>query len=176
TETHVDRVEEGDSIKVHAGAHHVTTRHVVVATQTPFIDRVKLHTKQFPYLTYVIAAPVPKGSVRLGLYWDTEDPYHYVRLTGHSDDEDLLIIGGEDHKTGQEEDGNARFQRLETWGRARFPMMRERAFNWAGEVMETLDGLAMIGPNPGSERVFVVTGDSGMGMTHGTIAGILLTD
>ena len=43
--------------------------------------------------------------------------------------------------------------------------------------METIDGLAFIGRNPLDEdNVFIVTGDSGMGMTHGTIAGMLLTD
>ena len=43
--------------------------------------------------------------------------------------------------------------------------------------MEPVDGLAYIGRNPLDEpNVFIATGDSGMGLTHGTIAGILLTD
>src|SRR5215212_10158938 len=43
--------------------------------------------------------------------------------------------------------------------------------------MESVDGLAFIGRNPSDSRnVYIVTGDSGMGMTHGTIAGILITD
>ena len=43
--------------------------------------------------------------------------------------------------------------------------------------MEPVDGVAFIGRNPGdADNVYIVTGDSGMGMTHGTIAGILLTD
>jgi Rieske Fe-S protein len=43
--------------------------------------------------------------------------------------------------------------------------------------MEPFDGLAFIGPTPGgSPSVLLATGDSGMGITHGTIAGILLTD
>ena len=43
--------------------------------------------------------------------------------------------------------------------------------------MEPIDGLAFIGQNPLDEdNVFIATGDSGMGMTHGTIAGILITD
>ena len=43
--------------------------------------------------------------------------------------------------------------------------------------METIDGLAFIGRNPlDKDNVYIVTGDSGMGMTHSTIAGILLTD
>ena len=176
TGTHVDRIESGHPARVIAGTQYVIATQVVIATQTPFIDRVTLHTKQFPYMTYVIAAPVPKESVAKGLFWDTGDPYHYVRTTPFSGGFDLLLVGGEDHKTGQAEDGEARFASLESWARARFPMMGDRRFNWAGEVMETLDGLAMIGPNPGEDNVFVVTGDSGMGMTHGTIAGMLLTD
>ncbi len=53
---------------------------VVVATNTPVNDRVAIHTKQAPYVTYVIGVTVPKGSVTRALYWDTGDPYHYVRL------------------------------------------------------------------------------------------------
>ena len=90
---------------------------------------------------------------------------------------DLLIVGGEDHKTGQAIDQADRYARLETWTRERFPMAQEVRFRWSGQVMETIDGLAFIGRNPLDEpNVFVATGDSGMGMTHGTIAGILLTD
>src|SRR6185312_6785586 len=67
--------------------------------------------------------------------------------------------------------------RLEVWTRARFPMAEEVEFTWAGQCMETMDGLAFIGRNPmDKDNVFIVTGDSGMGMTHGTIAGMLLTD
>jgi hypothetical protein len=88
-----------------------------------------------------------------------------------------VIIGGEDHKTGQEDDGADRFSRLEAWGRERFPAMQEVQFRWSGQVMEPIDGLAFIGHNPLDEdNVFIATGDSGMGMTHGTIAGILITD
>ena len=88
-----------------------------------------------------------------------------------------MIVGGEDHKTGQADDSSERYARLETWARERFPMIREIRFRWSGQIMETIDGLAFIGRNPLDEpNVFIATGDSGMGMTHGTIAGILLTD
>ncbi len=110
------------------------------------------------------------------LYWDTEDPFHYVRLQKLGAGEDCLIVGGEDHKSGQADDTGERHRRLEAWARERFPMIESIAYTWAGQVMESLDGLAFIGRNPGDENVFVVTGDSGVGMTHGTIAGMLLTD
>src|SRR6185503_20399148 len=108
------------------------------------------------------------------LYWDTGDPYHYVRL--QSDEKhDVLIVGGEDHKTGQANDGNERHGRLEQWTRERFPQTQEVEFRWSGQVMEPADGLAFIGRNPLDEdNVYIATGDSGQGMTHGTIPGMLL--
>src|SRR5207244_1686517 len=77
----------------------------------------------------------------------------------------------------QASDTQERHGRLEAWARERFPMIEAIEFTWAGQVMETIDGLAFIGHNPmDADNVFIVTGDSGMGMTHGTIAGMLLTD
>lgn len=148
-----------------------------------------MHTKQAAYITYVLAFAVPRGSVTKALYWDTDEPYHYVRLhsSRHKDTHaqelpntesfDILIVGGEDHKTGQADDAEERYNRLETWARERFPIEGKRRYHWSGQVMETIDGLAFIGRNPLDEsNVYIATGDSGQGMTHGTIAGILLTD
>lgn len=155
---------------VYAGA-------VVVATNTPINDMFAIHTKQAPYLTYVVGLPVPRGSITRALYWDTEENYHYVRLHPLSDSIDILIVGGEDHKAGQATDQVERHARLEAWARNRFETLDGVAFKWSGMVMETVDGGAFIGRNPGDEsNIYIATGDSGMGMTHGTIAGLLLTD
>ncbi len=184
TNSHVDKLEGGKAANVQVGAYTVRCNSVVVATNTPINDWIVIHTKQAPYMTYVIGARVPRGSVPDALYWDTLDAYHYVRLQQMSAAEsngsgahDLLIIGGEDHKTGQADDTEQRHACLEAWGRARFPSMEEIEFTWGGQCLETVDGLAFIGRNPLDERnVYVATGDSGMGITHGTIAGMLLTD
>jgi glycine/D-amino acid oxidase-like deaminating enzyme/nitrite reductase/ring-hydroxylating ferredoxin subunit len=162
------------SIKTSTGA-VVSAGAIVVATNTPVNDWVTIHTKQAAYRTYVIGMPVPKGSVTRALYWDTPDPYHYVRLTGEAAHE-VLIVGGEDHKTGQADDTNERFKRLEAWTRERFPTSGVMEFQWSGQIMEPVDSFAFIGRNPGEQNIYVVTGDSGNGMTHGTIAGILITD
>jgi len=165
----------GDARVTVRGGRTVRAGHVIVATNTPFNDRFVIHTKQAAYRTYAIAAPVARGAMPTALYWDTEDPYHYVRLAGT--DPDFVVIGGEDHKTGQDEDPQARFQRLEGWARERFPLEGAVAHRWSGQVMEPVDAVAFIGRNPADEaNVYIVTGDSGMGMTHGTIAGMLLTD
>jgi glycine/D-amino acid oxidase-like deaminating enzyme/nitrite reductase/ring-hydroxylating ferredoxin subunit len=186
TQSHADEISGGTEATVNIGKHTVSAGAIIVATNTPINDLVAIHTKQAPYMTYVIAGRVPRGSVPPGLYWDTgaisqgrPAPYHYIRLQkpkGGSGEE-LLIVGGEDHKTGQADDTHERHARLETWAREHFPMMGDVEFVWGGQVMETVDGLAFIGRNPlDHDNVFVVTGDSGMGMTHGTIAGMLLTD
>ncbi|HJQ26027.1 MAG TPA: FAD-dependent oxidoreductase [Blastocatellia bacterium] len=179
TGTHASRLEGGAQSRVESrDGYVVTAEAIVVATNSPVNDRVTIHTKQAPYMTYVIGVRVPRGSVTRALYWDTLDPYHYVRVQSPTgDDDDILIVGGEDHKSGQADDGDQRHARLEAWTRERFPDAREIVFHWSGQVMEPVDGVAFIGRNPGdAHNVYIATGDSGMGMTHGTIAGLLITD
>ena len=174
--SHADSLEGGVPALVHVGNHVVTADAIVVATNVPINNKVALHTKQAPYMTYVIGARVPRGSVPRVLSWDTGDPYHYIRTQPVGED-DLLIIGGEDHKTGQHYDSPQRYRKLEAWARSHFPMMKEVEFMWGGQVMEPADYLAFIGRNPlDHDNIYVATGDSGMGLTHGTIAGMLLTD
>jgi glycine/D-amino acid oxidase-like deaminating enzyme/nitrite reductase/ring-hydroxylating ferredoxin subunit len=177
TETRAGKIEGGDSARIETKTGAViTARSVVVATNTPVNDLVAIHTKQAPYITYVIGVLVPKGSVTRALYWDTPDPYHYIRVEAATD-ADILIVGGEDHKTGQAHDFEERYQRLEEWTRERFPMAESVEYRWSGQVLEPVDGLAFIGRNPlDADNVYIVTGESGTGMTYGTIAGILLTD
>ena len=162
--------------------HTVTANNLVVCTNTPVNDWVTMHTKQAPYRTYVLAYKIPHNAVPEGLYWDNSDPYHYIRTQRGKANEgkieqDLLIVGGEDHKTGQEENPEERFNCLDEWARQHFPMIEAEAYRWSGQVMEPVDYLAFIGRNPGdSENVYIATGDSGHGMTHATIAGMLITD
>lgn len=154
----------------------IRARHVVVATNTPFIDRVKMHTKQHAYRTYVVGFAIPDRLYPDVLIWDLEDPYHYARRV-HLDHRDVLIVGGEDHKTGQAEDMSRRYAALEAWSRAHFNELGTIMHRWSGQIMEPVDGLAFIGRNPlDHDNVYIATGDSGNGMTHGTIAGQIISD
>jgi glycine/D-amino acid oxidase-like deaminating enzyme/nitrite reductase/ring-hydroxylating ferredoxin subunit len=182
TGTHVDRVTGSTPAEVHTNhGLTVTAKSVVMATNTPVNDLVTMHTKQAPYRTYVIGARVPYGSVAKGLYWDTSDPYHYVRTqtirNAAEGQYDLLIVGGEDHKTGQDNHPENHYAALEKWTKARFPMVQTIDYRWSGQVMEPVDAMGFIGRNPGdSPHIYIITGDSGNGMTHTTIGGILITD
>lgn len=100
----------------------------------------------------------------------------YVRLQPFSADEDIVIIGGEDHKSGEANDGVQRLDALERWARDRLPDLREVTHRWSGQVLEPVDFAGFIGRSPGEEHVFIVSGDSGQGITNGLVAGLLVTD
>jgi len=183
TNTHVEDVKsEAGTVTVKtSGGGVVTAVSAVICTNTPITSFVSIHTKQAAYRTYVVAMKVETGTVPRALYWDTPDPYHYVRLQhGHvlgGSACDLLIVGGEDHKTGQADDMEERYACLEKWAREHFPTVQDVLYKWSGQVMETVDGVGFIGKSPtGDDNIYIVTGDSGMGMTHGTIGGIISTD
>ena len=180
TNTHVENVEGGSPaiVKTKDG-YEVRCLSVVVATNTPINNLLAIHTKQAPYRTYVLGYRVPKDSLPVGLYWDTLDPYHYVRLESdpYHDDKDILIVGGEDHKTGQDHHPQIRFSFLEEWVKNKFPFAKDIAYRWSGQVMESIDGLAYLGHNPSDkDNVYIITGDSGNGMTNSTIGAMLITD
>ncbi len=170
---------DGDRQVVLTEHGNISATAVVVATNTPFNNRVALHTKQAAYRTYVIGMGVPKGSVPRILLWDTGDPYYYLRLESVDAEsgEELLIVGGGDHKVGQDTHPEHRYADIEQWVRERFPMVGETRFRWSGEVMEPADGLAFLGRNPLDDRnVYVISGDSGNGMTHCTLGAWIVSD
>ena len=185
TRTRAEKISEDGAM---ANGHKISAKHVVVATNTPVNDLMAIHTKQHPYRTYVIGCKVPKGALPHALWWDTgdmnskwvSDPYHYVRLQNFDESYDLLIAGGEDHKTGQADAEDIpeeeRYAKLTGWTREHFPMAGEVIYRWSGQVMEPVDYMAFIGKNPGNENIYIITGDSGNGITHGTIGGMLVTD
>ena len=136
TQTHVTKVTGGKLTQTETdNGSIVSANAAIVTTNTPINDSFAMHTKQAAYRTYVIGALVPTNSITRALYWDTSDPYHYVRLQSLPPNQlslatrnELLIIGGEDHKTGQADDAGMRYQRLEEWARTRFPMITDVQF------------------------------------------------
>lgn len=165
--------EDSPEVKT-ADGRTIRAASIILATNYPIMS--KMFAKLPAYRTYAIGVRVPKGNVEKALLWDTGDPYHYIRIQEESD-HDVLIVGGEDHRTGQANDGEHRFQNLWQWTAARFPAAEKLLHKWSGQCFETHDGLAFIGRFSDDEpNVYLITGDSGMGMTHGTIGGMLVSD
>jgi glycine/D-amino acid oxidase-like deaminating enzyme/nitrite reductase/ring-hydroxylating ferredoxin subunit len=151
---------------------------VVIATHNPLVGfggmagATLFQTKLALYTSYVVAGRVPPGTVPDALWWDTADPYQFVRIEPHLD-HDLIIFGGEDHKTGQQQDTTACFRRLEERLRAMQPDA-EPTHRWSGQVIETPDGLPYIGQS--AEHQYSATGYAGNGLTFGTLAAMMMSD
>lgn len=171
-----------------ANGYTIGAEQIVIATNSPVNDIVTMHTKQAAYRTYVIAAKIRKGKLPYALWWDSGNknsrwvakPYHYVRLEELDEEYDLLISGGEDHKTGQADEEHIteedRYTNLELWTRTFFPDTEDILHYWSGQVLEPVDSLGFLGRNPGDENIYIITGDSGNGMTHATIGAMIITD
>ena len=101
--------------------------------------------------------------------------YHYVRLESGRGNTRYVIVGGADHKTGEADDAWVRFEGLESWIRGLLPKLGNVTHRWSGQVLDPVDYAAFSGRNPGNERVFVHTGDSGQGLTHGVAGSLLLS-
>ena len=151
----------------------ITAKAAVVATNSPIVDTLALHTKMAPYRTYAMAFSIKRGAIPDALYWDTLDPYHYVRLQPGEGPTDTLIVGGADHKSGEADDADVRFEALEAWARNLIPAAKDVTHRWSGQVLDTIDYAAFIGRNPGNQNIYVHTGDSGQGMTHGVVGSLI---
>lgn len=175
--TRAVQVHDGKEVAIEAADGSVVRcAAAVVATNVPINDRVVLQTKLEAYRTYAIAVRMPMEMLPDALVWDDGTPYHYLRLAADAQG-DLLILGGEDHKTGQgPADPQHSFAALEAWMRERFPRAGEIVHAWSGQIIEPVDALAYIGRNPGGSNVYVIAGDSGNGLTHATLGARLVSD
>lgn len=173
-ESRVVEVNDGEPCRVLlASGVELSARTVLVTANVPVFNLLALHTKIAAYRTYAVAvrgARMPPP----GLYFDTADPYHYTRR--YEDERGpLLIVGGEDHKTGQCDDTEVPFDRLQRYVAERFGG-EDTVYRWSGQIIEPADGLPYIGRNSASDNVFVATGFAGNGMTFGTLSGMMLAD
>jgi glycine/D-amino acid oxidase-like deaminating enzyme/nitrite reductase/ring-hydroxylating ferredoxin subunit len=167
-------------LSVRANGRTISCRDVVLATYTPLVGNsgmvsaTLLQTKLALYSTYVVGGLVRKGQLADGLFWDTDAPYHYLRIEPRkSGNQDYVIFGGADHKTGQAVDTTDRYRQLEDTVKKLVPGI-EVTHRWSGQVIETPDGLPYIGET--APHQFAATGFGGNGLTFGTLAAVMATD
>jgi glycine/D-amino acid oxidase-like deaminating enzyme/nitrite reductase/ring-hydroxylating ferredoxin subunit len=175
--TEFEEVED-KPLTVHANGKKIRCQYLVIATHNPLMGKKGLLTatlfqsKLALYTSYVLGARLPKDALPEALFWDTSDPYYYLRVDPHEDHQ-YAIFGGEDVKTGQEKDAQEVFAKLEERLKAALPMAKVER-RWMGQVVETDDGLPFIGEN--AKKEFVATGFCGNGFTLGTISAMMARD
>lgn len=169
---------QADPLRIAVGELEVTTDLLMIATHVPLAGTANLlsatafQSKLYPYSSYVVGAAAPKGLLPEASFWDTSNPYYYLRVDPRAA-EDYVIFGGEDHKTGQETDTDSRFANLKQRLAAILPAaVPDR--EWSGQVIETFDGLPFLGEVATGQ--FIATGFNGNGITFGTMGGLLVRD
>lgn len=169
---------DSDPMTVHAGRHRIRCEYLIIATHAPLLGKsgllkgTLLQSKLALYTSYVLGARLQKGAIPEALFWDTSNPYCYLRIE-RREDHDYAIFGGEDCKTGQEDDPEAVFVRLQKKLKEVLPAAEPQQ-RWLGQVVETDDGLPFIGENESSQ--FIATGYCGNGFTLGTLAAAMARD
>ncbi|HZZ28547.1 MAG TPA: FAD-dependent oxidoreductase [Pirellulales bacterium] len=150
----------------------VIATHVPITGKTGIVSATLFQTKLYPYTSYVLGAKVPKNYLPEASFWDTSDPYYYLRVESGKT-YDYVIFGGNDHKTGQAPNTAERFRDLKKTLLRIIPRANVDR-QWSGQVIETNDGLPYIGET--EKRQFVATGFAGNGMTFGTLAARMARD
>jgi glycine/D-amino acid oxidase-like deaminating enzyme/nitrite reductase/ring-hydroxylating ferredoxin subunit len=179
-DTSADEFLDDGTIK--AGGFAIEAGKTIIATHKPItghagqISSTLLQTKLYLFTSYVQCAAIPKHSIPDCLFWDTEDPYNYVRLQP-AEQADYVIYGGKDHKTGQADDTEAVFSGLADQLKRLLSQHRidgKMIARWSGQVVETNDGAPFIGET--ADNQFAATGFAGNGMTFGTLAAMMASD
>jgi Rieske Fe-S protein len=139
---------------------------------TGLVSATLFQTKLSLYTSYVLGAKLPKGLLPEAAFWDTSSPYYYLRIDRRRGF-DFAILGGEDHKTGQESDTESPYRRLHQKLEEILPSAHV-THRWSGQVIETNDGLPFIGET--ANQQFAATGFAGNGFTLGTLGAMMAVD
>jgi glycine/D-amino acid oxidase-like deaminating enzyme/nitrite reductase/ring-hydroxylating ferredoxin subunit len=169
----VDANDDGVVVKTPGG--RVTASYAVVATHYPFLDRSLAFVRVSQQRSYAIACRIA-GDPPAGMHISGDSPTRSIRAIPLDDGEQLLMVGGEGHKTGTGGDTERRYEALERFAREHWDV-ESVAYRWSSQDGSTLDGMPYVGRlTPRSDRVLMATGFAKWGITGGTAAAQALAD
>lgn len=176
----VEIYEDTEALKAEAGiislkgGNKVKAKDIIIATYDPLNNPKPTHGKKGMYTSYVYELEAGKNSFPDGMYVDQMNPYHYFRFD-NLEDKERIIVGGEDHRAELSFEGGRSFKALKEFIDTTFPNLKyDIKGKWSGGILESSDGLPLIGSYaPG---LYVASAFSGNGMTYSAIAGKVLAD
>ena len=172
--SHAVQVDADDRCVVKTPGGSVTAGHVVLATHYPFLDRALAFARVSQQRSYALLCRIA-GEPPEGMFISGDSPTRSVRAVP-VDGEELLLVGGEGHKTGEGGDTEERYRTLERFAREHWDV-RSVAYRWSSQDGTTIDNVPYVGPlTPRTDRVLMATGFAKWGMTNGTAAAMILSD
>ncbi|MGH8948794.1 MAG: FAD-dependent oxidoreductase, partial [Acidimicrobiia bacterium] len=143
---------------------------ILIASHVPFVDTGLHLSRMTASRSYAVSFP-SQSQPPAGMYISVDEPIRSVRATGDGH----VIVGGEAHPVGRDEDTELRYEALESWSKDRFGSPGSD-YRWSAHDYRSVDGLPFVGPLGSSERVFMATGFAKWGMANGTIAAAIMVD
>src|SRR5690606_9539096 len=116
-----------------------------IATHYPFYDGDGMYfARIYPERSYAIGITIT-DTYPGGMYITAENPGRSWRSHPMDNGEELVIIGGEHHKTGQGGDTQIHYQNLLETARNTF-QVKEVLYRWSTQDYTTMDQVPYIGP------------------------------
>jgi glycine/D-amino acid oxidase-like deaminating enzyme/nitrite reductase/ring-hydroxylating ferredoxin subunit len=175
-QSRVEDVESGEACAVVTEQGRVRAERVVLATHMPFLDRGLFFAKAHPQKSYAIAARIEQSRAPRGMYINAESPTRSIRTTPGPNGSRFLIIGGEGHKPGRDEDTRRRYEALEGFLKDRFDVDQVE-YRWSTHDYVPIDGLPYVGRlRRSDERLLMATGFAKWGLTKAIVAAAIISD
>ncbi|WP_449353921.1 FAD-dependent oxidoreductase [Virgibacillus natechei] len=173
--TAVDVEHNNNPAIVTSEGHRITCKYVISASHFPFFDKESFYfSRMYAERSYVTAIKSPKDFPG-GMYINAESPTRSIRSTSMNG-EDLWLISGESHKTGQGDSTITHYNKLKEFAH-RHIGINDVVYRWSAQDLTTLDKIPYIGSiTKNEDTILVATGFRKWGMTNGTIAAKILTD
>lgn len=148
---------------------------VILASHFPFYDGLGLYFARLrPQRSYVITAKI-KEDLPKGTFVDAGEDGWYFRSQNYKDGQ-MIIIGGEEHKTAHGGDMVKHYDNLIKFAEKNFNI-EKFLYRWSTQDYITIDGVPYVGNlTSTSENIYVATGYGEWGMTNGTAAANILRD
>ncbi len=166
-------LKRGNPLEVVTDKGPIRGKHVVVATHFPFHDPAFFFARMYPKRSYVLGVRL-NGKAPEGLFYSASEPYHSVR-SHPAGLEDMVLVGGRNHKTGHGGDTVERYRQVEKFARENFDV-KSIEYHWSTQDYVSSDRAPYIGKLPNWDGVYVATAFAGWGMTHGMVAAAIITD
>jgi glycine/D-amino acid oxidase-like deaminating enzyme/nitrite reductase/ring-hydroxylating ferredoxin subunit len=153
----------------------ITADYVLACSHFPFYEGLGFYfTRMHADRSYILAAKTKKAYPG-GMYISADQPVRSLRSVPMNGEEMVLIVG-ESHKTGQGKETLEHYKALESFGQQVFGL-DHIAYRWSAQDLITLDKIPYIGAiTPAQSNILIATGYRKWGMSNGTAAALLFRD
>ena len=167
--------DQGNYVIITNQGKKVTAKKLIIASHYPCYNKTRLYfARIYTERSYVVAIRT-RESYPGGMYIAAEESGHSLR-SQMSENGELILVGGEQHKTGQGEDTSKNYEALIDFSNETFTV-EDIPYRWSTQDCMTMDGLPFVGHfTSKTPNMYIATGYGKWGMTNGIASSMILRD